>query len=82
MPFATYESRPVSIGRGDRFLLYTDGVLEATRGEEEFGRARLEKLLANTSGAEAICRSVSNQVNAWSHGVAGDDITVVAVELA
>lgn len=82
MPLASYESRPVSIGRGDRFLLYTDGVLEATRGEEEFGRARLEKLLANTSGAEAICRSVSNEVNVWSHGVAGDDITVVAVELA
>jgi len=82
MPFASYESRPVSFNRGDRFLLYTDGVVEATRGEEEFGRARLEKVLASTGDAEAICHSVSREVSAWSNGVAGDDITVVAVEFA
>jgi serine phosphatase RsbU (regulator of sigma subunit) len=82
MPFASYESRPVSFNRGDRFLLYTDGVVEATRGEEEFGRARLEKVLASTGDAEAICHSVSREVSAWSNGVAGDDITVLAVEFA
>jgi sigma-B regulation protein RsbU (phosphoserine phosphatase) len=82
MPFASYESRSVSFNRGDRFLLYTDGVVEAARDEEEFGRSRLEKVLARTAGAEAICNSVSSEVSAWSRGVAGDDITVVAVELA
>jgi len=82
MPFASYESRPISFKRGDRFLLYTDGVVEAARGEEEFGRDRLEKLLSSTSDAEAICHSVSSEVSAWSNGVAGDDITVLAVEFA
>jgi sigma-B regulation protein RsbU (phosphoserine phosphatase) len=83
MPFASYESRSVSFNPGDRFLLYTDGVVEAARDEEEFGRSRLERVLASTAGgAEAICNSVSSEVSAWSRGVAGDDITVVAVELA
>ena len=82
MPFASYESRAITVSPGDRFLLYTDGVLEASRAGEEFGEARVMEVLARTHGADEICRSVSTEVAAWSQGIAGDDITVVAVSLA
>ena len=42
MPFASYESKSLNVASGDRFLLYTDGVLEADKGGEEFGEARVK----------------------------------------
>ena len=82
MPFASYESKPLNVASGDRFLLYTDGVLEADKGGEEFGEARVKSLIQESTTAEDICQSVSAAVSAWSKGVAGDDITIVAVDIA
>ncbi len=81
MPFASYQSRALSFAKGDRFLLYTDGVVEADRSGEEYGEARVKNLLAESPNAEEICRSVSEAVTAWTSGVAGDDVTIVAVEI-
>ncbi len=82
MPHAAYESRALSLGSGDRFLLYTDGVVEAAKAGEEFGEARVKDRLSQSSTADEICRSVSAAVSSWTSGVAGDDITIVAVDLA
>src|SRR5271165_2459509 len=82
VPFASYESKALNVASGDRFLLYTDGVLEADKGGEEFGEARVKSTLAQSVTAEEICQSVSAAVGAWSQGVAGDDITIVAVDIA
>jgi serine phosphatase RsbU (regulator of sigma subunit) len=82
MPFATYESRVLAVGVGDRFLLYTDGVLEASQRGEEFGDDRVKKILAQPLTADQLCASVSSEVSAWSHGIAADDITIVAVQIA
>jgi len=82
MPFATYESRSLTLGKGDRFLLYTDGVLEATQRGEEFGAERLKGVLARSQTAEEACASISREISAWSQGIAGDDITIVAVDVA
>jgi serine phosphatase RsbU (regulator of sigma subunit) len=81
MPFANYESRALSLAKGDRFLLYTDGVVEAAKAGEEFGDARVKVMLSRSSTADEICRSVSAAVSLWTNGVAGDDITIVAVDL-
>ena len=81
LPFATYDSRAIRLGPGDRFLLYTDGVIEATRAGEEFGEARVKNVLSQSHSAMDVCDSVSRQVANWSQGAAGDDITVVAVEV-
>ena len=81
VPFARYESKHLSIGRGDRFLPYTDGVLEATQQGEEFGEQRVKGVLTRSRTADDICQAISYEVNAWTRGVAGDDITIVAVEV-
>ena len=82
MPFASYGSCTLSLGKGDRLLLYTDGVVEAAKAGEEFGELRVKSILSQSSSAEEICASVSAAVTAWTQGVAGDDITIVAVDLA
>jgi sigma-B regulation protein RsbU (phosphoserine phosphatase) len=81
VPFAAYQAKALPIGKGDRLLLYTDGVLEAARRGEEFGEARVKDILAKPLTAEQLCASISHQVSEWSQGVAGDDITIVAVNV-
>ena len=45
-PEATYSSVEIRIGSGDRCLLYTDGVFEATNtAREEFGKSRCKEFL-------------------------------------
>jgi len=82
MPFATYKSKNVELGSGDRFLLYTDGVLEAAQRGEEFGEARVKQILAQRLSVDQLCASLSSEVTAWSRGVANDDVTIVAVGIA
>lgn len=82
MPFASYESKDLAIGHGDRFLMYTDGVLEADRHGEEFGPERVKRILFQSLSADLLCASLSNEVRAWSQDVAGDDITIVALDIA
>ena len=82
MPFANYESQTLSLVNGDRFLLYTDGVIEADRAGEEFGELRVKGILSESDEAEEICRSVSAAVSSWTNGMAGDDITIVAIDIA
>ena len=81
MPFASYASKTLTVGVGDRFLLYTDGVLEADQRGEEFGEARVKRVLSQSLSAEQVCTSLSREVSAWSQGIAGDDITIVAVDI-
>jgi phosphoserine phosphatase RsbU/P len=48
--FATYTTLTHRIEPGDRLVLYTDGLLEATNGhEEEFGADRLHALIRETA---------------------------------
>ncbi len=82
MPFASYDSKSLIVGHGDRFLLYTDGVLEADRRGEEFGPDRVKVILSQPLSAEQLCASLSREVRAWSQDVAGDDITIVALNVA
>jgi sigma-B regulation protein RsbU (phosphoserine phosphatase) len=82
MPLASYETKTLKVGSGDRFLLYTDGVLEADQQGEEFGTARVKRILSQTMSANQLCTSLGRELSAWSRGVAGDDITIVAVQIA
>jgi phosphoserine phosphatase RsbU/P len=48
-PHATYSNRHVSFEGGDKLLLFTDGILEATGPDgQEFGQKGVEQLLLNS----------------------------------
>jgi len=82
MPVAAYETTVLRIAKGDRFLLYTDGVLEAAQDGEEFGAERVKRLIARSVPVDQLCTLLGHEVNVWTRGVAGDDVTIVAVEIA
>src|SRR5580700_5464885 len=50
--------------------------------QEEFGEARLLEYFRKSTGAEQLCDSVSSAVKDWAGGIAGDDITLVAMQFA
>ncbi len=71
---------------GDRCLLYTDGVVEASnRKDEEFGEDRLRDSLERNAAfpANQACSALLDEVTAWSGGELEsqqDDITFVVIE--
>ena len=85
-PGAEYAAISTPFEPGDRCLLYTDGLVEASnRKNEEFGAERLCGFLFTNSGLEvnAACSALFDEVAAWSGGgfeSQQDDITFVVVE--
>ncbi len=66
---------------GDTLVLFSDGVIEARLGVEEFGRDRLAETasVAAMSGPQSISKAIAAAVDGWSAGKSQDDITVVAI---
>jgi phosphoserine phosphatase RsbU/P len=80
--FSDYTTTVRHLMRGDRLLLYTDGIVEAAdRNEEEFGQERLCALLRESAGlahgetADLILSSVRN----WS-ARQDDDMTLLVCD--
>jgi serine phosphatase RsbU (regulator of sigma subunit) len=63
-------------------VAYTDGVIEARDGGEQFGVARLDALLADRRGLlpGEIAEAVLAACRAWSEGDLTDDLAVVVIE--
>jgi phosphoserine phosphatase RsbU/P len=80
--FSAYNNTVCRLERGDRMLLYTDGILEAANsGREEFGRERLQALLQECSGlshTETADRIMST-VQGWAIAQE-DDLTVLVCD--
>lgn len=80
--FSTYANSTQPLTEGDRLLLYTDGVVEASNAAGEFfGREGLSTALRNTTGssaAEAADRILSS-VQKWST-TQDDDITLIVCD--
>jgi phosphoserine phosphatase RsbU/P len=71
----------VSIGAGDLLAVFSDGITEATRGDEEFGDDRLVAQLADLRDqpADAIVAAVLASVQEFSEGAQSDDLTLLIV---
>lgn len=86
LPLGMFDSEDVSetqlvLEPGDSLLLYTDGIVEARCGGEEFGEERLREVLAETaaSTAEAIVQRIVDAAVAFGGGSADDDMAALAL---
>jgi sigma-B regulation protein RsbU (phosphoserine phosphatase) len=87
-PHETYPQSEFSLATGDRLLVYTDGLIEATNPDgQEFGAARLSDFLNahEDLSAEQFAGRLLQEVLAWpgngnSH-LQSDDITIVVVDI-
>jgi sigma-B regulation protein RsbU (phosphoserine phosphatase) len=79
---ATYTEKSMTLERGDRLLLYTDGLLEAKDGEGRlFGEESLATALRNTAAlapAAAVERIIAD-VQRWSTSQE-DDLTALVCD--
>jgi serine phosphatase RsbU (regulator of sigma subunit) len=65
-------------------VVYTDGVIEARRGAEQFGVERLDALLAESRGLppQAIAEAALAACREWTEHELTDDFAVVVVKRA
>jgi serine phosphatase RsbU (regulator of sigma subunit) len=80
---AVYEERTVEWSRGDRLVLFTDGVLEAPAASgEELGETRLVDRLRALAGAPAAvaAEGALSLARTFAGGTLADDATVVVVD--
>src|SRR5215831_8227417 len=77
----------IALQPGDRLLLYTDGVLEATNGAgQAFGELRLQSVIETNSelSAERFSHLLLDEVRSWSgpnrQFTRSDDITFLVID--
>ena len=76
---AQYETETIALQRGDRLLVYTDGVIEARNARgEEFGETRLQEMLRNGASADVIAAAVRRWRDEKNEA---DDVTLLIIDL-
>jgi sigma-B regulation protein RsbU (phosphoserine phosphatase) len=84
LPVAGYETAQVPFEKADRLLLFTDGLLEASRGnhDEFFGDAELARVVSSVPHTADMSDRVLDAYRAWiGEGTPlSDDVTLVVVE--
>jgi phosphoserine phosphatase RsbU/P len=86
VPEADYPVCELSIQPGDRFLLYTDGVIESQNaGGEFFGDQKLEQVVRDSKSRPAsdLSEQLLSEIRVWqSASVAQqDDITLIVIDV-
>ena len=83
MPRAPYSEAATNMAAGDMLVLYSDGVTEAARpDEEEFGETRLAELATELRHLPAIeiAERIQTEITTFTAGAPpGDDITLVII---
>jgi serine phosphatase RsbU (regulator of sigma subunit) len=82
LPFSTYEAEKYPLPDGARLLLYTDGLTEVFRGDEEFGEARLLQsfLDCKSASSEGVLESLWSTLDEFSDEVEqSDDMTALCL---
>ena len=76
-------AREIQMGPADLLAIFSDGVTEAMRGEEEFGESRfLDKLrAARQLPLEEVVTSVFTAVQQFGAGNQSDDVTLVVARV-
>jgi phosphoserine phosphatase RsbU/P len=84
---STYSAVPLSLGGGDRIILYTDGIVEARNSSgEEFGMDRFKGMVEENHALPPgrFADTLLDGIARWSGTVSGqsqsDDITLLAID--
>jgi phosphoserine phosphatase RsbU/P len=79
---ASYELGSLTLEPGDRLVFFTDGIVEATDGREEFGEERLVSLIQahRTLAARDLVVRIIDEVKAFSREHA-DDATILVLAI-
>jgi phosphoserine phosphatase RsbU/P len=84
---ASYEALEFPLEPGDRYVLYTDGIPEATNSaQEQFGADRLMSFMKNHKHLEAepFSQTLLDDLASWSNQAVGpgqqDDITLLVID--
>jgi sigma-B regulation protein RsbU (phosphoserine phosphatase) len=84
---ATYENTQAVLGQGDRVVMYTDGIVEATNtGGEFFGDARFYEFIDRSrETAEIFANQLIQHLKVWSGKDPktgfDDDMTLVVIDV-
>jgi sigma-B regulation protein RsbU (phosphoserine phosphatase) len=84
-PSATYTMTERKLIPGSRFLLYTDGLAEASNASEQFfGEERVHQALHDARGltAEQGATLLVERVREWTGDQRQDDLTVIVVDIS
>ena len=80
-PVVEYEKMEITLGPGDLFMLYTDGITEAANPKgDEFGLDRLQAVVQKYAGEPlvALAVAIETAVEVFADGTPfGDDRTMV-----
>lgn len=85
MEVARYEQLEQPLDGGDRFLLYTDGLTDATNAAGEFfdlERVKAAIAVGDARTPDEVADALLETLRKWSGQPAGDDLTIVLVECA
>jgi sigma-B regulation protein RsbU (phosphoserine phosphatase) len=74
----------IELSSGDRFVLYTDGLVEVFNSQQEMlGTERFSQLIADSAKLPLpeMRQAVLEGVTSWRHGPLADDVSLVIVEV-
>jgi serine phosphatase RsbU (regulator of sigma subunit) len=82
LPFSTYSTERFPLPEGSRLLLYTDGLTEVFRGEEEFGEERLLNafLDCRSHNAAETLDTIWSDLDAFCDREQTDDMTALVLQ--
>jgi GAF domain-containing protein len=78
-PRPGYRDRRLELAPGDLVFAFTDGLVEARRGDDTFGLERLARLVEHLTGTldpEDLVRAVHEEIAAWSEGLSDDAVAL------
>jgi PAS domain S-box-containing protein len=79
----TIVDRALDLAPGDALVMYTDGVVDERRGDEEFGEERLRQVLSTLGRASAqqIADAIDQAVLGFTTGEQKDDVAVLVLKV-
>ncbi len=83
-PEITYQQETIDLNPGDILVLFTDGLVEASNSQEEFGEHRIASIVQRLGhlGAVQIQNEVLSQMAQFTHGTKPrDDMTLIVAKV-